>query len=248
MTDCNLGFSNKEGNSAASLPWPTAWRSLMAIARVHACRVCVSARMAGTIRGWRIIFSTSPRGIRDRPLRFYGRRCGELAGTRNIAMRLLAPILSSSTWRLRSRRLSVRPSLRRRYMTGHPGKQASTQVIRLAACCCRTSRDGTRRWRCTPSCRGSTRQGRTLMSSRMPGRGFKLASSGSPRTNMMLLWWFGRKACPRLPESRQCPAQNAQFRSIESTALPATETRQNGGSRTHDAGCEVPQIFRTGIH
>ena len=39
------------------------------------------------------------------------------------------------------------PSLRRRYTTGHLGKQASTRVTRLAACCCRTSRDGTRRWR-----------------------------------------------------------------------------------------------------
>lgn len=93
------------GDGARS--FPAAWLNLVAIARVHACRglcLCSDGRYHP---GWRTTCSASPTGIRNRPPCFCGRRCGESAGTRNIAARLLPPTLSSSTWRLRSRRSSV---------------------------------------------------------------------------------------------------------------------------------------------
>jgi hypothetical protein len=62
----------------------------------------------------------------------------------------------------------------------------------------------------------------------------------------MLSWRFERKVRPRLPESRQCPAQNAQFRSIESTALPATETRQNGGYSRPAPALAFPSLLPQG--
>jgi hypothetical protein len=74
-------------------------------------------------------------------------------------------------------------------------------------------------------------EGQIPASSTMPGQGFKRASSGSRRTSMRPSGRFGRKACPRLPESRQCRAQNTQSCSTGSTGLPATDKRQQAAAR-----------------
>lgn len=76
---------------------------------------------------------------------------GPSAGTNDIAMCWPPATSSSSTWRLPETSSSGRPSLHRRYMNGHLWRQRLTRAIRRAACCCRTLKNGTRRWRCPRS-------------------------------------------------------------------------------------------------
>ena len=70
---------------------------------------------------------------------------------------------------------------------------------------------------------------RTPMSSRTPRPAFKGALSGSLHTTMRPSWRFGRKACPRLPESRQHPAQNAQICIAGGDAVRSTGARRTAG-------------------
>jgi hypothetical protein len=68
------------------------------------------------------------------------------------------------------------------------------------------------------------------MSSRTPRPAFKGALSGSLPTNMRPSWRFGPKACPRLPESRQPPAQNAQICIAGGDAVRSTRIALIDGS------------------